>query len=257
MLYPTALNKASWDSGHWSDGEARVIPRSGDANDPTGWSLQRGIGEIRVDGQGVLTMTGAEPRIYVDGTPKQFWKNVEVTVYYRRVRDDGVPWGGVVIGARSGPNGHTTQSPCTATTYYGRVRHDGDADFEKELKHPESAVRESKKVWDGNPLPYNQWIGVKFVVYNTDNDTKVKLELYRDLTEGVNGGQWEKLAEYTDAGRWGSAPGCPYPSDQIVTGGGGVVFIRNTGVQEAQYKWFSVREIIPPSAAAVPVESGG
>jgi len=33
--------------------------------------------------------------------------------------------------------------------------------------------------------------------------TKVKLELYVDMTDGRNGGTWTKVTEYTDAGEWG------------------------------------------------------
>ncbi len=46
--------------------------------------------------------------------------------------------------------------------------------------------------------------------YNMENDTKVKLELYRDLTEGVNGGQWEasgrrgRSCVYTECTGWSS-----------------------------------------------------
>lgn len=185
MLYPDAANTESWDSAHWDDGIIREIYRSGDVNDPTGWSRQRGSGQVIVDGRGVATMQGSQPRIYLNGVPDKFWKNVEVTAYYKRVRDDATPWGGMVIGARNGADGHTSYDPCAATTYHGRVRHDGNVDLQKELKHPNSETVARVNVWDGQALPYDQWIGVKFVVYNIENDSKVKLELYRDLTEGL------------------------------------------------------------------------
>ncbi|HEU0020103.1 MAG TPA: hypothetical protein VFR55_00290, partial [Dehalococcoidia bacterium] len=60
---------------------------------------------------------------------------------------------------------------------------------------------------------------------------------------GRKRGSWEKLGEYTDVGGWNPEHDCGFESDQIITEGGGVVFIRNTGVEEANYKWFSVREI--------------
>lgn len=246
MLYSTLPGSAFWDSNHWDDGVARVITSGGDANDPTGWSHFRGAGTYEVNGQGILTMRGSEPRLYLNGPSGEVWKNLEATVYYKRIKDDGKWGGGIVIGARSGPEGHNNQSPCTATTYYGRVRHAGEADFYKELKHPSGEVRARVEVWDDGPLPYHRWIGVKLVVYNTQNAESVRLELYRDLTEGVNGGKWEKLVEYTDTGGWGNAEGCPYASDHIITQGGGAVLLRNTGIDEAHYKWFSVQEIIPP-----------
>jgi len=44
-------------------------------------------------------------------------------------------------------------------------------------------------------------------------------------------------------GGWDPEQDCGFESDEIITDGGGVVFIRNTGVEEAKYKWFTVREI--------------
>jgi hypothetical protein len=48
------------------------------------------------------------------------------------------------------------------------------------------------------------------------NNDGVQLELYRDLTDGSNGGEWEKV----------------------------FVFIRNDFIDQAQYKKFSIREIV-------------
>jgi hypothetical protein len=33
-----------------------------------------------------------------------------------------------------------------------------------------------------------------------DNNSKVKLELYRDMTNGTNGGSWQKVTEFVDNG---------------------------------------------------------
>ena len=252
QFYPSQAGTMSWHSSHWENGIARTIPRR-DPDDPTGWSQKRGIGELEVDGQGILTMRGHQPRLYLNGVPDKFWKNVEVTAYYRRLQDDAVPYAGLVVGVRSGPDGHTSRLPCTATTYYARLRHDGKMDFAKELKHPGVTVREQRHIWHGEILPHHQWIGLKFVAQNQANDSRVKLELYRDLTEGAHGGHWDKLGEYLDDGTWVHEHDCPdKASDHVITVGGGVVFLRNTAVQEAHYKWVTVREIVPSST---PLES--
>src|SRR5690606_36801598 len=120
------------------------------------------------------------------------WQDVEVTVYYQRVDDDATAYAGLVIGARSGPEGHG-DTPCDAHTYYARLRHDGSFDFEKELMHTPSSSRgevAADQVWppDGQ-LPFGTWIGMKYVIYN--QGAAVKLEAYRDLTEGADGGEWE------------------------------------------------------------------
>jgi hypothetical protein len=70
--------------------------------------------------------------------------------------------------------------------------HDGDMGFFKESKYPDGESRERYAIWNGNPLPHGKWIEMKFVVYNIDGDQHVKLELYRDLSEGVNGGDFRE-----------------------------------------------------------------
>jgi hypothetical protein len=176
---------------------------------------------------------------------------VEITVYYLRVSDDNTDWGGLVVGARSGADGHSGSGStwCDAHTYYGRFRHDANKDFEKELKHPASLPKQSDNIWNGATTLPSEWIGMKFLIYNINADRNVRMELYRDLTGGVNGGTWEKTDTITDAGGWApaqAAPKCSYPLDYIPTTGGGVIILRNTGISEAQYKWFSAREIVPP-----------
>ena len=256
QIYPTLTDTTSWNSVHWNNGNPRVLTSAHerDPDDPTQWSMMRGRGELDFKGDERMFMGGEQPRLYLSDVPNKFWKNVEATVYYKRIKDDSTNWGGIVIGTRSGPEGHGSD-PCSATTYYARIRHDGKMDFQKELMHPKSQVRESGPIWGGGPLPKNQWIGMKFVVYNINGDTNVKLELYRDLAEGDNGGTWEKLGEYTDNGGWDPEHDCAYEPDHIITEGGGVVFIRNTGVKEARYKWFTVREIDASSGDQAPTVS--
>jgi hypothetical protein len=214
----------------------------------------------------VLHMGGTEPRIYINGFPGStetnpgvFWKNVEVTVYYQRRGTTGANWGGLVVGVRSGPNGHSSDGdPCDATTYYARFRHDARRDIEKELKHPESAPMRQQVMWPGLSLsPAGRWIGMKYIVYNVNNDQNVRLLLYCDTTTGgqaTNGGKWDLLIDYTDNGNWSAdAPDCPYASNFIITKGGGVVMIRNTEADSALYTMFSIREIDPVQTGAIGV----
>ena len=93
--------------------------------DPTGWSSKwRGSenGEITVGGSEEVKMTGFQPGLTVGGEPD----------------------GGLSVGVRSGRSvSHSpTKEPCNATTYYGRMLHDGDMEFFKELKHPDGESRE-------------------------------------------------------------------------------------------------------------------
>jgi hypothetical protein len=116
---------------------------------------------------------------------------------------------------------------------------------EKELEHPSSDSRESHKIWPSDGvLPQSQWIGMKYVVYN-DSTGGVRLQVFRDLENGANGGNWESIIDYTDSGGWAPASDCSYPDDFIILEGGGVVFIRDTGTTGpgALYRDLTVREI--------------
>jgi hypothetical protein len=230
-----------------------AINSSTDENDPLGTSGMRGTGTLDVSEEGVLVMAGSEPRLYVYESEFGPWRNIEVTVYYQRVADDATAWGGLVIGARSGPDGHGDE-PCDAHTYYSRLRHDGATDFEKELMHSPSSTQsrvEPEVVWppDGQ-LPFDTWIGYKYVIYNQPDGESVKLESYRDLGEGVDGGTWELINETVDDGGWSTQTTCDEhdPVDgesDLVFLEAGALLIRNTGITEARYRWLSIREIAP------------
>ncbi len=254
QLHPSAPGGAEWTSEHWADGDAYSITERIDENDPLGLSGMRGTGTLEVTGDGELVMGGSQPRIYVYPAEKASWQNIEVTVYYQRVDDDATAYAGLVVGVRSGPDGHTTETACDAHTYYARLRHDGAIDFEKELKHPASSTGsriEPEEVWppDG-ALPTGEWIGWKFVIYNLTSSS-VALESYRDLTLGQDGGDWQLMNELVDDGGWSVETDCAEhepvdgESDLIVTAGGAVL-VRNTNAVEARYRWMSIREIEAP-----------
>ena len=92
--------------------------------------------------------------------------------------------------------------------------------------------------------------GYKFVIYNLPPGEGVKLETYRDLTEGADGGDWQLLNETVDNGGWFTETDCAEHSPEggesdMVVLDGGTTFIRNTDVTEARYRWLTVREIAP------------
>ncbi len=250
-LYPSASPASEWTSEHWSEGPYEIDGRTDD-HDPLALSGMRGEGSVEVNANGELVMGGSQPRIYVYPGSGGPWQNVEITVYYRRVEDAATAYAGLVVGVRSGADGHTDSNACDAHTYYARLRHDGAIDFEKELEHPASSTRSRvspQTVWppDGE-LPFDRWIGWKFVIYNLPSGDAVRLEAYRDLTEGEGGGDWVLVNQTVDDGDWSVETACSEhdPSggeSEMVILDGGTAFIRNTDVTEARYKWFSVREI--------------
>lgn len=246
------LNGPLWNSSHWNNGIQRIL-KSGDKDryDPTKLSENRGSNaDIVLSGNGEMEFKGyntrPEPRLHLNRPDVYKFVNVECTLYYMRVIDDNTSWGGMTIGARSGTDGHSLDSmACDAHTYYGRLRHDGKADLEKELKHPSSSTRDSKMIYS-NGLPFNKWLGFKFIIYNKQNS--IVLQTYRDETNGINGGNWIMMSNYTDNGGWSppeSNGQCDYPPDFIPLLGGGVIVLRDTGTVKTRYKKMTVIEIMP------------
>lgn len=255
-IYQDKAGGPSWNSLHWNNGKSRTVSSgSKDPSDPTNCSENRGNCTWSVDGKGMLIFNGkvsgtAEPRLHLNNPSKYFFKDVEATFYMMRIKDNNTNWGGCCLGVRSGPNGHSiSKEYCDAHTYYQRIRNDGTCDTEKELKHPDSSARSSKLSWpNGTKFPFNQWIGYKSVTYNLPDKKGVKFELYRDLTGGVNGGDWKMICTTSDVGGWApsqKSPACSYAKDYIPLEGGGVIVMRNTGTTSANYKWMTVREIVP------------
>jgi hypothetical protein len=266
QFYPSAASSREWTSAHWNNGVSRNIKYASDPYDPTDWTEDHsgGTNGFQIDGNGVMSMSGSSPRFHINSlrtnkVAAQFYLNVEFTAYYRRVGSTGANYGGMVVGTRSAPLGHASSggNDCDATTYYARFRNDGKWDFEKELKHPNSdywsgsGFHTQDPLWAGNtPLPQNKWIGMKYIITNIENNTKVRLEVYIDSTSNgnpVNGGNWKKVGEVIDAGSWPAASsnitGCSYTDPTtVILQGHGTLLLRTDGDQ-ADYKMVSVREI--------------
>jgi hypothetical protein len=253
ILKPSKNQGDQWNSLHWGTGEPRTV-NGKDASDPTGWSNRRGDTNLmEIDGAGVMSMGGPQPRFYVQpasGQTKPFFRDIEFTGYYRRTAEDGASNSGFSVGLRAHLNGHGDVDHCLASTYYLIFRNSGSWIFDKELDHPNDSPRQGGDLLPGaDTIPLNQWIGMKYLAYNLAGDEQVKLEAYIDATSGGNGtkaSDWKKLGETVDAGDWNASAGdCGFPGNTVVTEGGGVVFIRNTAVTKVQYQKVSWREISP------------
>jgi hypothetical protein len=248
-LYPSAVNGTEWYST-WENGNMRSIGSG--QRDPYDKNFEvTGNGQVTIDGiDGTASITGGAPRMRV---PDLDFGNVEITFYAKRIsEEEEISYQGFVAGARSK---HYTNDLCGANTYYGRFTYDGRVSFEKELFHGHGddaqyppADEPSRYIWpEDEGIPDDEWIGLKFVLKTLPNEEGVLLELYRDLTDGSNGGQWEKVLQYNDTGEWYVEADdgiCDdYPHNKILFTPG-FVFIRNDFIDQAQYKKFSIREII-------------
>ena len=207
-LYPTLTGGKNW-AANWDNGVARNLT-SGQVDPYDPWYRARGSAQYRVDGAGLMTVSGATVRQYVqEPSLNNGWRNVEITIYGKRVADSGTAYAGIVCVTRTNHSAYgasETVNGCDSRGTGARFRLDGHIDFEKETKHPTSIARSNKAIW--STMPYNTWIGYKLVVYDLPNGN-VKFEHYMDLTDGANGGTWNKVNELEDNGSNHGVGGTP------------------------------------------------
>ena len=171
------------------------------------------------------------------------WRNFEMTQYVKvntSPNDDNFSPNG-----RGGRHtGDGTQRGCEGSSMKGDVFFSGKVRFAKEQWHV-SYVFTSLKSATGSIE--DKWVGIKFVVYNFQENGKtvVKTQLWLDKS---NNGMFVKVDENVDRGGWGTEGGfCNGAPDQRITWGGPITTFRWDTATDVDFKYLSVREIAPPS----------
>ncbi|MEO9362525.1 MAG: hypothetical protein ABI348_01370 [Nitrososphaera sp.] len=203
-LYPAAPGGIEW-SAKWDDGQARTLGNEVDPAD-VWFDTTDGDGMYTIDGKGTLTASGDVVRMYVrDPAKEREWsENLEITLYFKRLDETQiVSYSGLQVFARTnhGMVGNENINYCDDRGYGGLVGINGSWALEKESAHHlDNGYTDVARQRPSGALPEDTWIGFKYILRNMDGGTKVKLELYRDTTSGLNGGNWQKVTEFVDDG---------------------------------------------------------
>nr|MDQ3852191.1 PKD domain-containing protein [Thermoproteota archaeon] len=148
-----------------------------------------GNGVWRVDARSGTQEHGI--RMHVD-SPSGKWRNTEMTGYFRMLTGNDQ----ITMIARHGPSYHGNGG-CEAYGYYGMTAVDGKVFFKKKLWHYDDGYTRRLAQISALDNILNDWIGMKFVVYDLGNGD-VKLELWID--EGDMTNNWRKVTELVDNG---------------------------------------------------------
>jgi hypothetical protein len=171
------------------------------------------------------------------------WRNFEMTQYVKvntSPSDDNFSPNG-----RGGRHtGDGTQQGCEGSSMKGDVFFSGKVRFAKEQWHVSYVFTSLKSATSSIE---DKWVGIKFVVYNFQENGKtvVKTQLWLDKN---NNGMFVKVDENVDRGGWGTEGGfCNGAPDQRITWGGPITTFRWDTATDVDFKNLSVREIAAPT----------
>jgi hypothetical protein len=156
-----------------------------------------------------------------------------------------------------GTVGNEDENNCDSRGYCARTSYDGRWYFIKEINHHGDDGYENAAVtrpW--SEYPRNTVVGYKFVIRKRPDGAGPKLELWRDMSGGEAGGQWELITDVVDDGTWGEGrstckqgvdPALPLTRENaLIDSETGLphisVYIRHE-YATIDYRYFSIREI--------------
>ncbi|WP_148686343.1 hypothetical protein [Candidatus Nitrosocosmicus hydrocola] len=254
-IYPTKEEGREWYINMQNPEEDDVFSISSDvpilrsAVDNEAWLINDT--QVRMN---VITPQGQEP-----------WRDIEMTGYFkvRSIYDpnspaqeqdgngnsnEGTLIPDLTMRARGGS--HSSEIPCDGTALNGSIDVlKREAAWKKEIWHTGgyTDAKGSKTAFD-SPLLDN-WVGLKVVMYNINNDTGVKMESYVDAN---NTNEWVKVNEVIDEGGWFAnssdevfnSANCGKSKDYVITNSGPIATFRADNLA-FDFKNLSIREINP------------
>jgi PKD repeat protein len=231
-IYPTASNGPVWYVKEVEDPTTDGYFYYGMYRTTTVKNIDKGIWEV--DARSGTEEHGI--RMHVD-SPSGKWKNEEITGYFKVL--DGSDQ--ITMIARHGPSYHDNNG-CEAYGYYALTAVDGEVYFKKKLYHYDGGYTKRLAQVDALDNILNDWIGMKFVVYDLPNGD-VKLELWID--EGDMTNNWKKETELVDDGGLNVEGGddCGRQSNHIIKDGTRSSYRVDDSLFD--FKKLSVREIRP------------
>jgi hypothetical protein len=139
---------------------------------------------------------------------------------------------------------------CGGSSYHNNISEDGKLQMKKEQYHAEYVIDKPNEKINLGSL-YDKKIGFKAIVYNFDNNSKVKLESFVD-TKNEGRGPYVKLHEKIDDGKWGINSGKAKMNECGATTKGAIIswaspkVILKTNNLDFDIYDVELREIIPP-----------
>jgi hypothetical protein len=227
---------------------------------------------------------------------RKTWTNVEVTIYARALTESfGGTGGSMRLAGRSNhfnyryclcdAGGYDFQLHRKITSSTGVLRvdkemiHDTYTTPKTGYSHFDTCSPYYRGDTSGGVFPMNRWVGMKLVLRTITSLGHVNIQGYRDLDNGLDGGKWVKMVEWTDTGvigEWGATNagrqaqldafwadnGCGTPAEglpnrcidtaapylnynPVYLRAGYACYFRTDHIDKMQLKKFSVREIDP------------
>ncbi len=290
-LCPTPVGGWEWFN-NWDNGVAynNISPTAApwfNPSDPFFSVEDRQSLTFSINGQGIMSVSitaGSDDyriKVYDPADQKRFL-NVEATCYYNWTTIGALP--DAIDGTdtiRVGSDHHFScrNCPYNAHEYMVNVRRQGQIYFAREALHPHETIARPDPSWgeggatiwwDGSNNvprpPTGVWVGFKLIKRLIDGGKNVLLTLYRDMTDGINGGDWQKVMEYIHIqGNWTDTateareqagidlsfqnltecripPSCDC-NDPVHNHSGGMCYLRGSPVASMRLKKLSFREI--------------